>query len=206
MYLGVYIDSQLTFNQEVRYLRERAKTRLSTMKYMTSLKEGANLEVQRKFYIACTRSLIDYASPVLNNLNDRQKQSLEVLQNNAARLMLGAPTWTRLCNLRMEANLPSLNIRIKTRNSCILSKALASGRDSHCKRKAISELAKNRDIQNYSTYSKHLTDCAKDLKLTDILLSLKADVPSNPGNLPPWETIGTTFKYTQLTKAKEQCP
>ena len=205
MYLGVYIDSQLTFNQEVRYLRERAKTRLSTMKYMTSLKEGANLEVQRKFYIACTRSLIDYASPVLNNLNDRQKQSLEVLQNNAARLMLGAPTWTRLSNLRMEANLPSLDIRIKTRNSCILSKALASSRDSHCKRKAILELAKNRDIQNYSTYSKHLTDCAKDLKLTNTLLSLKADVPSNPGNLPPWETISTTFKYTQLPKAKEQC-
>ena len=37
LYLGVYIDSQLSFNQEVRYLRERAKTRLSTMKYMTSL-------------------------------------------------------------------------------------------------------------------------------------------------------------------------
>ena len=205
MYLGIYIDSKLNFKQEVSYLRERAKTRLATMKYMTNLKEGANLEIQRKYYIACTRSLIDYASPVLNNLHDKQMESLEVLQNNAARLMLGAPTWTRLCNLRKETNLPSLNIRVKARNTCILSKALASSRDSHCKRKAITELAKHREIQNYSTYSKHLADCAKDLKLTNTLLSLEADVPSIPGNYPPWENIGTLFKYTQLPKAKEQC-
>ena len=205
MYLGIYIDSKLNFKQEVSHLREKAKTRLSTMRYMTSLKEGANLEIQRKYYIACTRSLIDYASPVLHNLHGKQLESLEVIQNNAARLMLGAPIWTRLCNLRMEANLPSLNIRIKYRNASILSKALASSRDSYCKRKAITELAKNREAQNYSTYSKHLTDCAKDLKLTETLLNLKADVPSIPGNYPPWEDTGTIFKYTKLPRAKEQC-
>ena len=205
MYLGVHIDSQLNFNQEIKYLRERAKTRLATMKYMTSLKEGANLEVQRKYYMACTRSLIDYAAPVLTNLNDKQKASLEVLQNNAARLMLGAPMWTKLGNLRMEAKLPSLDSRIKLRNTCILSKALAANRDSCTKRKAITELAKNRDIQNYNTYSKQITDCVKDLGMTNTLLSLKTDVPNNQLQIPPWETIGTTYNFAQLPKAKEQC-
>ena len=205
MYLGIYIDSKLTFNAEIKYLRERANTRLATMKYMTSLREGAKLEVQKKYYIACTRSLVDYAAPVLSNLNDRQKQSLEVIQNNAARLMLGAPMWTRLSNLRMEINLPSIESRIKIRNSCILSKALVSQRESHCKRRAIAELAKNREIQNYSTYSKHLTDCAKDLKLTNLLLGLKIDAPGIPNNIPPWEEIGTTYLYTQLPRAKELC-
>ena len=205
MYLGIHIDSKLNFKQEVTYLRERAKTRLSTMKYMTSLKEGANLDIQRKYYMACTRSLIDYAAPVLINLHDKQLESLEVIQNNAARLMLGAPMWTRLCNLRMEANLPSLCTRIKARNTCILSKAISSSRESHCKAKAMAELAKSREIQTYNTYSKHLTDCVKDLNLTKTLLELKADVPNIPGDYPPWESIGTTFKYTLLPKAKEQC-
>ena len=205
MYLGIQIDSKLTFKQEVSYLREKAKARLSTMKHMTTLKEGANFEIQRKYYIACTRSLVDYAAPVLNNLQTKQLESLEVIQNNAARLMLGAPMWTRLCNLRMEANLPSLDIRIKARNTCILSKILSSSRESHCKRKARIELAKHREIQNYNTYSKHLTDCAKDLKLTNTLLNLKADVPIILGEYPPWESIGTTFKYTKLSRAKDQC-
>ena len=205
MYLGVQIDSKLNFNEEVKYLRERAKTRLATMKHMSSLKEGANLQVQRNYYIACTRSLIDYASPVLVNLSERQKQSLEVLQNNAARLMLGAPMWTKLGNLRMEANLPSLDSRIKARNTCILTKAITANRNSYTKRKSISELAKNRDIQTYSTYSKQITDCAKDLEIADTLLSLKKDVPNNPLQIPPWESLGTKFHYTLLPKAKELC-
>ena len=205
MYLGVHIDSQLNFNQEIKYLRERASTRLSTMKYMTSLKEGANLEVQRKYYTACTRSLIDYAAPVLTNLTDRQKQSLEVLQNNAARLMLGAPMWTKLGNLREEANLPSLDSRIKVRNTCILAKALVSDRNSYTKIRAATELAKNREIQNYNTYSKQITDCVKDLGITNTLLELKTDKPDNNFNIPPWETLGTKFNYAKLPRAKEQC-
>ena len=205
MYLGICIDSKLTFKQEVTYLRERAKTRLSTMKYMTSLKEGANLEIQRKYYIACTRSLIDYAAPVLHSLQEKQLESLEVIQNNAARLMLGAPVWTRLCNLRMEANLPSLKIRIKERNTCILAKALTSSRESHCKKRANEELAKLRDIQSYSNYSKNLTDCVRDLDLSNNLKELKADVPRILGDIPPWESTGTIFKYTKLPKAKNEC-
>ena len=205
MYLGIHIDAKLTFKEEVTYLRERAKARLSTMKYMTSLKEGANLDIQRKYYIACTRSLIDYAAPVLHNLHPNQLESLEVIQNNAARLMLGAPIWTKLCNLRMEANLPSLHIRIKTRNTCILSKILTSDRDSHCKRKAMAELSKLRDIQTYTTYSKTITDCVKDLKLTDTLLGLRADVPNIDEEHPPWDSINTIFTYTKLPRAKEQC-
>ena len=205
MYLGVHIDTQLKFNQEVKYLRERAKTRLSTMKYMTSLKEGANLEVQRRYYMACTRSLIDYAAPVLVNLTDRQKQSLEVLQNNAARLMLGAPMWTKLCNLRVESNLPSLDSRIKIRNTCIITKAIVSNRFSYTKRRATTELPKDREIQNYNTYSKQITDCVKDLGVTDTLLGLRTDVPNDQFNIPPWETVGTKYNYTQLPRAKEQC-
>ena len=205
MYLGVYIDSKLDFNQEVKYLRERAKTRLSTMKFMTSLQEGAKLEVQKTFYMACTRSLIDYAAPVLTNLTDRQKQSLEVIQNNAARLMLGAPIWTKLSNLRAEINLPSLESRIKVRNTCIITKALVSSRNSHTKTRATAELSKNREIQNYNTYGKQITDSAKDFDIANALLELRADEPNNQYNIPPWETLGTSFNYTQLPKAKEDC-
>ena len=205
MYLGIYIDSKLQFSQEVKYLRERARTRLTTMRYMTSLQEGANLDVQRKYYIACTRSLIDYAAPVLHSLKEKQLESLEVIQNNAARLMLGAPMWTRLCNLRMEANLPSLKDRINARNTCIIAKILQLDRDSHCKRRAKAELSMLQEIQTYENYSKKFTDCAKGLGLTSVLLNLKTDKSNVPINIPPWEQLGTIFKYTILPKAKKEC-
>ena len=77
-----------------------------------SLKGGAGLELQKTYYNACTRSLIDFSAPVLVNLTETQKESLEVFQNNAMRLMLGPPMWTRLCNLRAESDLPTLENRI----------------------------------------------------------------------------------------------
>ena len=129
-YLGIQLDSHLNFNKEVQYLRQRASSRLSTMKFMTSLNEGANLQVQRLYYLACTRSLIDYVAPTLAHLSDAQMASLEVIQNNAIRTMLGAPMWARLCNIRVEAGLPPLKSRIATKTAAITAKALLSGRDS----------------------------------------------------------------------------
>ena len=90
VYLGIRIDSKLNFNRELKYLRQKAAARLNTMKYMTSLKGGASIELQKTYYKACTRSLIDFAAPVLTDLTDNQKEMLEVIQNNAMRLMLGA--------------------------------------------------------------------------------------------------------------------
>ena len=169
MYLGVISDSQLKFNKEITYLMQRASARLSTMKYMTSLKEGTNLQVQTTFYISCTRALIDYGAPALTHLTDNQWTSLEVLQNNAIRLMLGAPMWSRLCNIRMESNLPTLRNRVAARNSAITAKALLSDRDSFTRRRAITELNRHPDIQGSNTYIKDLVKCTMDLGMTSAL-------------------------------------
>ena len=146
MYLGVHIDSKLNFNQEIKYLRQKVAARLNAMRYMTSLKGSAGLELQKYYYNACTRSLIDFATPVLVNLMETQKELLEVIQNNAMRLMLGAPMWTRLCNLRAESNLPTLENRINVRNTCRISKAIQSERNSHTKIKVLNELPKQPEL------------------------------------------------------------
>ena len=204
MYLGVHIDCELKFNTEIKYLRERANARLSTMKYMTSLKEGASYRVQHAYYLACTRTLIDYAAPTLTNMTQTQKASLEVIQNNAMRLMLGAPMWTRRCNLRAETNLPSLEHRIEQRNISITAKMLGSERDSQTQRRMRDELPKNPDIQRPNTHSKHLGNIMRKCKMEKILLDIKqATHTVNP--IPPWENDLANYNYTQLDKPKEQC-
>ena len=104
--LGIWIDSKLSFHKQVEYLRERTSARLAPMKHITSLSGGANYHVLRTFYVHAIRPIIEYSSPALANLMDTQIRSLEVAQNNALQLILGAPMWTRLCNLQMECNIP----------------------------------------------------------------------------------------------------
>ena len=202
VYLGIHIDSKLNFNQELKYLRQKAAARLNTMKYMTSLKGGASLELQKIYYKACTRSLIDFAAPVLTNLTDNQKETLEVIQNNAMRLMLGAPMWTKL---RAESNLLTLENRINVRNTCIVSKAIQSERYTHKKNKVLNELPKHPDLQRPNTYTKQVVDCAPSVKMDGVLAKLKTDAPNNNAVAPPWESSIAKFTYTKIPRAKENC-
>ncbi|XP_068215772.1 uncharacterized protein [Palaemon carinicauda] len=114
MYLGDVIDKQLTFKEEIKYLKERSNARLAAMGYMSSLKDGTNEHIQRKYYLACTRSLVNYAAPTLINLTGTPKSHYRG-NNDVIRLMLGAPMWTRLCNIRLETNLMTLEDRIAQR-------------------------------------------------------------------------------------------
>ena len=205
MYLGVIIDSQLKFNKEITYLRQRASARLSTMRYMNSLKEGANLHVQRTFYISCTRALIDYDAPALTHLTDTQWTTLEVLQNNAIWLILGAPMWSRLCNIRMESNLPTLRNRVAARNSAITAKALLSDRDSFTRRRAITELNRHPDIQGPNTYIKGPVKCTMDLGMTNAQQSLQPDAVDPNHRIPPWESSIARINFTALPTSKNDC-
>ena len=175
------------------------------MKYLTSLKEGANLQAQRTFYISCTRALIDYGAPALAHLTDTQWSSLEVLQSNAIRLMLGAPMWSRLCNIRMESNLPTLRNRVAARNLAITAKALLSDRDSFTRRRAITELSRHPDIQGPNTYIKGLVKCATDLGMTNAFQSLQPDAVDPNHRIPPWESSIARFIFTALPTSKQDC-
>ena len=73
--LGVWLDSQLSFHKQVEYLRERTNTRLTPMRYITSLVGGANYHVLRTFYLHAIRPIIEYSAPTLANLTETQIQS-----------------------------------------------------------------------------------------------------------------------------------
>ena len=204
-YLGVYLDIQLNFNKQVTYLRERAKSRLAPMRYMISTKEGAKAEIQKLYYTAATRSLINYSAPVLVNLKDTQYTKLEVLQNNALRLMLGAPMWTRLCNLQYEGNLPTLKLRIELRNIHIVAKTLIADRNSITKNKMIEEINRHPQARRQNTYSTYIGNIIRDKNLINTFKQIKTDAFEQEYNPPPWENTGVVFNYTILPTNKHLC-
>ena len=202
-YLGVIIDQKLNFQGHIKYLRERANTRLSTMRFMTSLEEGAGYHVQRAFYMACTRSLIDYSSPGLANLSEKQFKSLEVVQNNATRLMLGAPMWTKTCNLNMECGLPSLQMRIHERMAHIATKTVMYRTNSHFHKQFIKYI-NDPNIRN--TYSSHVARSLTPFEISRVLQNIIPDEEENGRHIkPPWEPSPAIFRYTALPVAKSLC-
>ena len=174
-YLGVQLDYQLKFDAEITFLRERAKTRLAPMKYMSSLKAGATIDIQRTYYTACTRSIVEYASPVLCNLTEAQVSKLEVIQNNAMRQMLGAPMWTKIENLQMECNLSPLLTRAQVATINVSAKSLLSNRDCYSTRRLKEDLNKHPEIMRPNTYGTHIGTTIRAYGLQEQLLSLRPD-------------------------------
>ena len=92
--------------------------------------------------------------------------------------------WTKLCNLRAESSLPTLENRINVRNTCIVSKAIQSERNTHTKNKVLNELPKHPDLQRPNTYTKKLLDCARTVKMDGVLAKLKTDALKSADGIP----------------------
>ena len=204
--LGIWIDSKLSSHKQVEYLRERTSTRLAPMRHITSLLGGANYHVLRTFYVHAIRPIIEYSAPALANFTETQICTLEAAQNNALHLILGAPIWTRICNLLMECNIPPLYSRITTLNVCIIAKALSQPRDVPLVNRIKIELHRNQNFLIPNTWIAGMGRAARKCNLCGELLSRK---PNRLNELhrsrAPWEDFPATFNYTELPNSKGNC-
>ena len=80
--LGLTIANDLTWNDHVTEITKKASKRLS---FLTQLKRaGVPKQELALFYVACVRSVIDYAAPVFfNGLPQYLKKELIRLENRA---------------------------------------------------------------------------------------------------------------------------
>ncbi|KAK7075106.1 hypothetical protein SK128_000397 [Halocaridina rubra] len=187
-------------------LAERAHCRLTPMRYMTSLQEGAGIQVLKKFYTATIRSLITYSAPTLANLSAQQISTIEVIQNNAMRYMMGAPMWTRICNLQMETNLPPLYSWINVSNTNSITKALLSERRSHTQKRLKEALNKHLDLPIPNSYAGRLLKNIYKCNMASELAKINLDKPcTNYKPLVPWRAHPAKFNTTSLPDSKKAC-
>ena len=179
----------------------------AAIRKMSALSQGANHHIQKLYYTTTTRSIIDYAAPVLYNLTEQQLTSLEVTQNNAIRCILGAPMWTRLCNLNAETNLPTLKTRIFIRNTHIITKSLLHRPDSWLSRRAKEDLNRHPDLPAPNLHSTYLGNAVRHCNLQSTLSSLQPQTtnPQHQRCIAPWEETPFTTIYTKLSHSKNNC-
>ncbi len=143
-YLGIVIDKPLSFKDHVTYIVARIRKRLNLMRAMTSYLTGATAEVLRAFYVACIRSIVDYAATALALADTRITDVLDKLQNVALRLILGAPSWTKVITMREEANLIPMELRTQQLICSLAIRILSSPDDTPVKRQLVTSINEQR--------------------------------------------------------------
>lgn len=193
-YLGVWIDQNLTFVQEVTYLRDRVNSRLRPLRALAFRNNGCNYRVLRAFYTHAIRSVIDYAALTIIGLSKNQQTRLEVAQNQCARVLLGAPRWTLTDNARVECQLTTLYQRAQRLCANFVAKVLQSPEDSRFRQKLVSSLQQGQEMLPLNKWSGRALKTLWTFDLATTLLQKGPDGPSPRYTPPPpWAPPPATY-------------
>lgn len=64
------------------------------------------------FNVHAVHPIVDYASVALMTVKPGNRKELNIKENEAARIILGAPGWTKVVKFLVDPNLFPLDIRI----------------------------------------------------------------------------------------------
>ena len=188
-YLGIWIDNRLTFKKEVKHLKETTALRLSAMRCLTGKVQGASHRVLRMFYIQAIRPIVDYAASVLFYISKSLQLQLETIQNSAARIILGAPTWARASNLCREANLMPLYLRVRLMAANSISRLVQSPSNTVLQDRIVkNQKYTNHEIVRPRSWTAHAGALLEEFGLKTPLLEKGMD-SYHPDFIqpPPWE-------------------
>ena len=86
-HLGLYFSNDSTWHQHIKYIRDKTWSRINTMRKLKFRLDRKSLET---IYTAFIRSLTEYGDVVWENCTLYEKQELDQIQNEAARIATGA--------------------------------------------------------------------------------------------------------------------
>jgi len=202
--LGIIFNNKCDSSDHLRHVLKKTKSRINVLRRLSGTDIGAGYHVLRTFYIHAIRSIIDYSAISLYNLTPAQISSLETIQNKCMRVILGAPRWTRIDNLRQETNLVSLNIRIKLMianyaGKCI-SRSNKSVTDYTLRNIVLSP--QNYPLQNLPWHRK-VFESLDELNLLQVIKARGVDKPHHAYSSPkPWEPPEASFITNSLPRSK----
>lgn len=102
-FLGVYLDTKLTWREHIKYTVYKCKKVLNVMRCLAGLEWGACFSALKYIYIALIRSKLDYGCTVYGSAAKSVLTELDVVQARALRICLGAIRTSPVCALQVEA-------------------------------------------------------------------------------------------------------
>ena len=113
-FLGLTFDKQLTFKSHIQNIISRANGSRHVIHKFNNLPKPVSISTKKKIYLSLGRSILEYGSPALINLSQRNKNKLEICQNNCMRTILLRDYATRVNDLRTTLKLKTVQDRKNT--------------------------------------------------------------------------------------------
>ena len=110
-YLGVYFDYKLSWAQQIQTAADKAQKRNNLLKRLTATKWGATQEVLATAYKTYVRPVMEYASEVTALSSEANLRKLEVVQNNALRIITGAAISAPITAMQLQSGVDPLRER-----------------------------------------------------------------------------------------------
>ena len=111
VYLGAKLDRQLNMSPLVDSLKEKANRRLRLIKRLATTTWGANKETLRNLYLGYVRSAMEQTLPLQAIASKRTTSSLDIVQNQALRLVCGGMRTTPTAACEIDARVEPLDLR-----------------------------------------------------------------------------------------------
>ena len=112
-YLGITIDSKLSFKEHFEDITARSVRRLNIMQCISGKDWGADRCTLLRLYTAILRPILDYNAFLFDDIASNKIDSLQTIQNKALRIVTGACRTTNTYNLHIDCNIPLLDQRRK---------------------------------------------------------------------------------------------
>ena len=82
-YLGIYSSKDGTWQKHINYIKEKAWERINTMRKLKFKLDRKSLEI---FFLAFIRPILEYCNEICDNCRRYEKDDLEKIQIEAARI------------------------------------------------------------------------------------------------------------------------
>ena len=110
-FLGITLDSRLTYNTHTKQVQARGQKRLNILRALSSTQWGGDRKTLLLLYKSLIRSVLEYNSFIFTHIAATNQKRIETIQNSALRIVTGAFRTTPTNSLLTEVNVHSLAMR-----------------------------------------------------------------------------------------------
>ena len=107
-FLGITLDSHLTFKTHVENVRTRCMKRINVLKCVSGFTWGADRKTLKMLYVGIIRSTLEYNCHLFSTISSTLCKRLEAVQSTCLRLITGAFRTSPILALRADTDLPAL--------------------------------------------------------------------------------------------------
>lgn len=107
-YLGIILDTKLTFGSHVKEARNKANRARCSLYPLLNRNSKLSPEVRIKIYRSVIRPIMTYGSIAWHTASNTTLRQLETIQNKTLRIATGAPFYMRNEQIRRETNTPTI--------------------------------------------------------------------------------------------------